>query len=214
MKYNLWKIKPEKKFFLTLLVLILNIISSIAQHKTMDDIEQLRRKKKHELIELALEILKEKDPSTKINSDDFEVVVLGNNQDILAEWKRKVTFIPLEIRCPGIYQYDITVSIITKCISRTYSSGIKSSNYLSQDLSFMLTNEDDKVIEMAKQEYNRSNEKGQFYILEKENVYEIIHITDFFRSSQLIEKGTLNKRELTHKEKIQQSESQNYFEIK
>ena len=42
----------------------------------------------------------------------------------------------------------------------------------------------------------------------------MIHITDSFRSSQLIEKGTFEKGFMTHKEKVPQSKFQNYLEIK
>ena len=42
----------------------------------------------------------------------------------------------------------------------------------------------------------------------------MIHITQSFRASQLIEKETFEKGLTTHKEKVQQSKYQNYLEIK
>ena len=197
------------------LIFIMNTISSLAQHsKNEKTMENLRLKSKKELVELALEILKEKQPSAVINADDFEVSVLRNDQDVLVEWQRKVTFIPLKNRFNGIYQYDIMVSLRTNCISKSHYSDLQSNNYFEPDSLFSLTNDDNKIIEIAKKVYDDSTEKGQIYVLEKEKNYEIIQLTQSFRSSQLIEKGTFGKGVLTHKEKVEPYKSQNYFEIK
>lgn len=215
MKINLWKKIRRLKILFVKLILILNTITSLAQHTKMEyTMEHLKSKQRQELIEMALEILKEKKPSVIIDSDDFEVSVLGNSQDILVQWLRKVTFIPLENRFKGIYQYDITVSLMTNCISKSHYSDLKYNNYVESDSLFSLTSDDEKIIEIAKQVYDDSNEKGQIYVVEKENHYEIIQITDTFRSGQLIDKKTFSKGLLTHKEKVQQSKLQNYLEIK
>lgn len=199
----------------TILILFLNVFSVNAQQPSeMNNRTELYSKNKQQLIETALEIMKEKQPSVIINADDFEVTVLGNDQNILVQWQRKVTFIPLKNRFNGIYQYDIMVSLMTDCISKSHYSDSKSNNYFESDSLFNLTNDDEKIIEMAKQVYNDSTEKGQIYIVENENDYEMIHITDSFRSSQLIEKDTFEKGLTTHKEKVPQSKFQNYSEIK
>lgn len=185
------------------MILFLNVFLVNAQQPSeMKNRTELNSKNKQELIETALEILKEKEPSVVINADDFEITVLGNDQDILVQWQRKVTFIPLKNRFNGIYQYDIMVSLMTDCISKSHYSDSKSNNYFESDSLFSLTNDDEKIIEMAKQMYNDSNEHGQIYVVEKENDYEIIHTTASFRSSQLIEKETFEKGLLTHKEKL------------
>lgn len=171
------------------------------QPSEMTNRQELDSKNKAELIQTALEILKKKQPSVIINADDLEVNVLGNDQDILVQWQRKVTFIPLKNRFNEIYKYDIMVSLMTNYISKSHYSDSKSSNYFESDSLFSLTNDDEKIIEIAKQVYNNSSKKGQIYVVEKENNYEIIHITESFRSSQLFEKGTFGKGVLTHKEK-------------
>lgn len=92
-KSNLWKTKKRNRILLMITVLFLNAITCLGQHTKKEKIkEQLRSKQKEELTQIALEILKEKQSSIKIDLND-KVTVLGNDQDILVEWKRKITFI-------------------------------------------------------------------------------------------------------------------------
>lgn len=197
-----------------LLLLILNSINAVAQNKTMQNMEELKIKTKQELIEIAVAILKEKQPSLIINPDDFEISVFETPQDILVDCKRKITFIPMENRITADYQYDISVMILAKCISKSYLSGVKHSKNSVEDSSFVLSDEDLKIIEIAKKESNRNDKSEQIYIVEQENDYTIIHFTDFFRSDQIIEKKTFARGLSSHKEKIPQSDSGNFKEIK
>lgn len=77
-------------------------------------IEQLKIKPKQELIQIALDILKEKQPSLIIDSDDFESTAWGNSKEILVKFKRYIRFIPLKTE-PYQY-YNITVNLVTKQI--------------------------------------------------------------------------------------------------
>ncbi|PXY47009.1 hypothetical protein [Flavobacterium hydrophilum] len=100
------------KIILMKLILILNTISSLAQHTKAYNMEHLKSKSKQELIEIALEILKEKQQSLIIDSDDFESTAWQNSKKILVKFRRYIRFIPLNT---DPYQYyDITVNLITK----------------------------------------------------------------------------------------------------
>ncbi len=80
----------------------------------------------------------------------------------------------------GIYHYDISVSILANSISSVSFSALSGHQHLGQDSLFVLSEEDIKIIEIIKSEYNLSDKTGQFYIVEQENEYEIIHSNDFF----------------------------------
>ncbi|WP_163395559.1 hypothetical protein [Flavobacterium limi] len=74
--------------------------------------ENLKTKKKAELLEIALEILKEKQPSIVIDSDDFESSAWQNSKEIIVKFRRYIRFIPLNAE-PYQY-YDITVNLISR----------------------------------------------------------------------------------------------------
>lgn len=113
-KCNPGEIMTGKKLFLSLLFLLLNMINCPAQNNKTYNMEQLKSKKKQELVELALEILKEKQPSVTIDHDEFEGTAWANSKEILVKFRRYIRFIPLNTE-PFQY-YDITVNLITKQI--------------------------------------------------------------------------------------------------
>ncbi|WP_163398805.1 hypothetical protein [Flavobacterium fluviatile] len=76
--------------------------------------EHLKSNSKEQLIQLALEILKNQQPSVIINPDDFEATAWGNSKEILVKFRRYIRFIPLNAE-PFQY-YDITVNLITNQI--------------------------------------------------------------------------------------------------
>ncbi|HEX8016262.1 MAG TPA: hypothetical protein VF465_13595 [Flavobacterium sp.] len=176
-------------------------------------LEELKSKPKQELIDISLDILQEKQPLLIINPEDFEIVVFANNQDIIAEWKRKITYVPMKDRIKGIYQYDLSVSILTNDISKTFFSGLTDRNHLDQDSAFIPSEEDTKIIEIVENEYNLKDKKGQVYVVERENEYNIIYIDEFFRSDQIIEKKTYKKGLITHKEKMIYGKPNGFTEI-
>lgn len=70
--HNLVLKEKKARIFVTKAILLLNTIICLAQPSKKFTMENLKSKSKAELIELALEILKEKQPSLLIGSDDFE----------------------------------------------------------------------------------------------------------------------------------------------
>ena len=196
------------------LILILNTITSFSQQAKMKyTLEELKSKSKQELIDISLDILQEKQPLLIINPEDFEIVVFANNQDIIVEWKRKITYVPMKDRIKGIYQYDLSVSILTNDISKTFFSGLTAHNHLDQDSVFIPSEEDTKIIEIVENEYNLKDKNGQVYVVERENEYNIICIDEFFRSDQIIEKKTYKKGFITHKEKMIYGKPNGFTEI-
>lgn len=128
-----WKIKKRKNFILQF-VCILNTFISIAQHAKAYNMEYLKSKKKQELIEMALLILKEKQPSLVLNPDDFETTAWKNSTEMLIKFRRYIRFIPLNAE-PNQY-YDITINLITKQIL-PFESGY--------NFSFYIPSEEDKM---------------------------------------------------------------------
>ncbi|MEM0575859.1 hypothetical protein [Flavobacterium polysaccharolyticum] len=100
------------------LILILNAITSLAQHTKMGHtMEQLKSKQKQELIVIALHILKEKQPSLVINFENFESTVWGNSKEILVKFRRIIRYVPFGIDPEKRFSYDITVNLNTNEVS-------------------------------------------------------------------------------------------------
>lgn len=124
-----WKIKKRKNLILQF-VCILNTFISIAQHTKAYNMEYLKSKKKQELIQMALLILKEKQPSLVLNPYDFETTAWKNSTGILIKFRRYIRFIPLNAG-PNQY-YDITINLITKQIL-PFESGYNFSFYIPSE---------------------------------------------------------------------------------
>ncbi|WP_299248981.1 hypothetical protein [uncultured Cytophaga sp.] len=77
--------------------------------------EALQSKKtKQELIQMAVDILTEKQPSLVIDWDAFEYTAWKNSKELLVTFRRYIRFIALNAQ-PQHY-YDITVNLVTKQI--------------------------------------------------------------------------------------------------
>ena len=113
MKSNLSKRITMTGIFLVKLIFILNTITSLAQYTRKEyTMEQLRSKQKPELIEIALEMLKKKEPSVIIDSDEFESTAWENSKEIIVKFRRYIRFISL--KADLLQYYDITVNMITQ----------------------------------------------------------------------------------------------------
>jgi hypothetical protein len=111
-----------------MLILLFNVFLMNAQKTSaMKNREELDLKNKTELIQIALEILKEKQPSVVINSDDFESTAWKNSKEIVVKFRRYIRFIPLNTE-PYQY-YDIIVKLITKQIL-PFESGYNFTSYI------------------------------------------------------------------------------------
>lgn len=80
----------------------------------MNNRTELDSKNKQELIQIGLDILKEKQPSLVINPDDFESTAWGNSKEIVVKFRRYVRFVSID--SDPYQQYDITINLITKQI--------------------------------------------------------------------------------------------------
>lgn len=94
--------------------LIFSICNSFSQHTKTYNMENLKSKSKLELIEIAFEILKEKQPSLVINPGDFESTTWGNSKEIIVKFRRYIRFV--SINSNPYQQYDISINLITKQI--------------------------------------------------------------------------------------------------
>ena len=74
--------------------------------------KHLKSKSKQEVIEIAIDILKEKQPFVVIDSDDFESTVWGISKEIVVKFRRYIRFISLNTE--SNQYFDITVNLITK----------------------------------------------------------------------------------------------------
>lgn len=101
-----------KDIFLMKAVLFFSTVICLAQPSTKYTMQQLKSKSKTELIELALEILKQKQPSLVIDADDFESTACQNSKEIIVKFRRYIRFIPLNAE--QNQYYDISVNLITK----------------------------------------------------------------------------------------------------
>lgn len=101
------------KLFIMKTILIFNTAICVSQpNKKESKMEHLRSKNKQELLEIALEILKDKKPSLVIDFDEFEGTAWKNSKKIVVKFIRYIRFIPLHTD-PERFSYDITVNLNT-----------------------------------------------------------------------------------------------------
>lgn len=157
-----WKIKPVRTNLLLIVILILNIMTALAQNKTTPNMEELKLKSKQELVQIAFDILKERQPSLVLNSDDFESSAWGNSKEIIVKFRRYIRFIPINAE-PYQY-YDITLNLITKQIL-PFESGYNFTFYTP-------TQEDKKKLDFIKEKVDFSNHSSfDITITENEDNY-------------------------------------------
>lgn len=137
------KTRKARTRFALLLLLVLNTMTALAQNKTTANMEELKLKSKPELIQIAFEILKEKQPSVVINADDFESSAWGNSKEIIVKFRRYIRFIPLNADPKEKISYDVTVNLNTNEIS-PFDDYFKSEFYIE-------TEEDKKAIAFVKE---------------------------------------------------------------
>lgn len=153
----------KTRIFILRLILLLNTIISQAQHtKKENTMEQLRSKHKQELLEIALEILKEKQPSLVIDSDNFEGTAWANSKEIIVKFRRYIRFIPQNTE-PHQY-YDITVNLMSKQIL-PFECGYNFSFYIPSE-------EDNKKLNFIKEKTDFPNQSNlEITITENEDNY-------------------------------------------
>lgn len=185
MKSNLWR--NIKSFIL--LILILNTITSLAQHTEMEyTMDQLRSKQKQELIEIVLDILKEKQSSLVITSEDFENTAWGNGKEIIVKFRRIIRYIPLGTDPEKRFSYDVTVNLNTNEIS-PFDDWFKSEFYIE-------TKEDQKALAFIKKNFGVFSSNFENTIHEGEEDYCI-----YRTNSYSFGKYNLNKK--TGKETVE-----------
>lgn len=152
--------KSKTNFFLH--ILIFSTCISFAQPTKKYKMEHLKSNSKEQLIRLALEILKEKQPSVVINPDDFEAMAWENSKEVIIKFRRYIRFIPLNTE-PFQY-YDITVNLITNQIL-PFESGYDFTFYTP-------TEADKKKLDFIKSKTNFPKESNaEITITENEDHY-------------------------------------------
>lgn len=181
-KSNLWKTKKRNRFFLMITVLFLNVITCLGQHtKKENTMEQLRSKQKEELIEIALEILKEKQPSVVTDLDEFETSAWKNSKEVIVKFRRYIRFISL--KADTSQYYDISVNLITKQIL-PFESGYNFIFYIP-------TEEDKKKLKFIKEKAIIPNQPdSEITITENEDHYWISNSNKTSYSKFFINKKT------------------------
>jgi hypothetical protein len=160
MKSNLWTNIRAFVF----LVLILNAITSLAQHTKMEHtMEQLKSKQKQELIVIALHILKEKQPSLVINFENFESTVWGNSKEILVKFRRIIRYVPFGTDPEKRFSYDITVNLNTNEVS-PFDDWFQSEFYIE-------TKADQKALAFIKKNFGSFSANFENTIYEGEEDY-------------------------------------------
>lgn len=159
------------KFLIIKTILMLNIITCLAQSSKKYIMEQLKSKQKQELIVIALHILKEKQPSLVINFEDFESTVWGNSKEILVKFRRIIRYIPLSTNPEKRFSYDITVNLNTNEIS-PFDDWFQSEFYIE-------TKADQKALAFIKKNFGVFSSDFENIIQEDEEDY-CIHQTNSY----------------------------------
>ena len=168
-------------FWLKLILIFGNSIS-FAQYTKAYNMEYLKSKNKKELIEIALEILKEKQPSITIDPDDFEGTAWGNSKEIIVKFRRYIRFIPLYNDPEKRFSYDITVNLNTNEIS-PFDDTFKSEFYIETD-------EDKKAIEFIKKNFDIFSSDFENTIYEGEEEYSVSRENQYSFGKYAVNKKT------------------------
>ena len=117
-------------------VLLFSAFSINAQKTSeMENRNELESQSKIKLIQVAIDILKEKQPFLVITPDEYESTAWGNSKEIIVKFRRYIRFIPLGAE--PFQHYDITVNLITKQIL-PFDSGYSFTFYTTSLLTFFL----------------------------------------------------------------------------
>lgn len=168
-------------FWLKLILIFGNSIC-FAQHTKPNNMEHLKSKNKYELIKIALEIIKEKQPSVAIDFDDFEGTAWGNRKEIIVKFRRYIRFIPLNIDPQKRFSYDIMVNLNTNEIS-PFDDTFKSEFYIETD-------EDKKAIEFIKKNFDIFSSDFENTIYEGEEDYYIDRKNKYSFGKYIVNKKT------------------------
>lgn len=192
MKYNLAREGKRIVIFMMKAVLVLNTVICLAQPSKKYTMENLKSKKKAELLEIVLEILKEKQPSIVIDSDDFESSAWQNSKEIIVKFRRYIRFIPFGANPEKRFSYDININLITKEIS-PFDDLLKSEFYIE-------TKKDKKAIAFIKKNFGDFSANFENTIYEGEEDY-FIDIKNHYSYGKYV----LNKKTAEQKTEIQAS---------
>ena len=162
-------------------ILILNTFTALAQVKSTPTMNELKLKSKQELIQMAVAILKEKQPSLVIDSDDFESTTWGNSKEIVVKFRRYIRFIPL--KKDSYNHYHITVNLVTKQIL-PFESGYSPNFYIPSE-------EDKKKLDFVQKKADLPKQSASdITISENEDNYWISITTETAISKFIINKKT------------------------
>ncbi|WP_348800585.1 hypothetical protein [Flavobacterium adhaerens] len=155
------------KIIFSAFFIFLILTNAFPQSNTMYTLEELKSKGKDNAIQLALNLIKEKQPSLNISIQDFEIKVLANSKEILVQFRRIIRFVPLQIQKQQHVKYDITVDLIHNTIS-PFDDIIDSIFYVP-------TNSDLDAINFLQKKFGKEFSNFEVTILEEENNY-LIHL--------------------------------------
>ncbi|WP_123803345.1 hypothetical protein [Flavivirga aquatica] len=108
-------------------------------------IEKIKALGKDSIVKIAYNILEKKYPTLKINLNNFEITTWSNKKEIVVNFKRHITFIPLG-RNSSDFNYNFLINMITEDVN-TLNYGRISSFYIP-------TEEEVKKIEFVKKAFN------------------------------------------------------------
>ncbi|OEK08134.1 hypothetical protein A8C32_01345 [Flavivirga aquatica] len=134
------------KLILIILLLLINSTKVLSQEQIMENkIEKIKALGKDSIVKIAYNILEKKYPTLKINLNNFEITTWSNKKEIVVNFKRHITFIPLG-RNSSDFNYNFLINMITEDVN-TLNYGRISSFYIP-------TEEEVKKIEFVKKAFN------------------------------------------------------------
>lgn len=162
-------------------VLLFNTFLMNAQKNSeMKNNTELESQSKIKLIQVAIDILKVKQPFLVITPDEYESTAWGSSKEIIVKFRRYIRFIPLGAE--PFQHYDITVNLITKQIL-PFDSGYsftfytpteeykKKINFIKEKANFSIQSESEITITENEEHYWISNKSktsfSKFFINKK-----------------------------------------------
>jgi len=127
-------------------------------------IEKAKALGRDSIVKAAINIIKNKYPTLKINLSDFEITAWSNKKNILANFKRLIKFSPLGSEHAN-FDYDLSINIETKEVSPIDTWGIN--NF------YIPTEEDIQKIKFVKKAFNLPISGFDNAVIEKADMYVI-----------------------------------------
>lgn len=164
-----------------LFVLILFTLTSNAQKNMNYNRKDLETKSKSELIEMALDLLKEKKQSNYIDIADYSISTFKNSKEVIVQFERIIKFISEQDKNTKI-SYDINVNLLSKqCIpfdDSFFGELYKPSEY------------DLKAFAFVKKHFGNLSSEFTHTISETEEEYTIERTNEYSFGSYILSKKT------------------------